>query len=324
MTPSPELLRFLKESDNFLIAVHISPDADAIGSSLALSMMLRGIGKKTVLLSKDLIPSQYLFLPEASDFLTLESYRDSGYRADNLILIDCNEMKRAGIDGSNAPKFNFDKIAVIDHHETDKSFGDIRWIVPESPAVGLMIYYILKQFDTKITEEMATNLYAAISFDTGNFRYENTTPEVFSAAAELAASGAKPHLIYSSLFEKWTLNRFNLMISVMNSLEVQDGIAIAAVTKEMLEQTSTSEDDTENFVSLPRILESVEVSIIIREAKDNYYRVSLRSKSSANVAEIASSFGGGGHKNAAGFRTQADLETLKENLKNKIKINLQR
>lgn len=319
MNPPPKLLAFLKESDNFLIASHISPDGDAIGSSIALSMMLKSIGKKTMLINKDTIPPEYLFIPGISDFFSLKDYSDAGCKADNLILIDCNDLKRAGIEGIADSDSSFMKIAIIDHHETDKSFNEIQWIVPEAPATGMMVYYIIKEMGVKITPEMATSLYTTIAFDTGNFRYENTTSDVFKVASDLVASGAKPHLIYSSIFEQWSTKRFRLMIEVMRSLELNDGIAIGAITKEMFERTSTSENDAESFVSIPRILETVDVSVLIRESKDNYYRVSLRSKSSINVAKIAKAFGGGGHKNAAGFRIKSDLNTLKASLLDKIK-----
>ncbi len=319
MIPPADLLEFLKNSDDFLIVTHISPDGDGIGSSAALFMMLQAIGKKKALLIKDTYPNQYLFLPRAGDFFSLRSYIDSGQKAENLILVDCNEIKRTGIEASFFHEFSFSKTAVIDHHETNKSFADIRWIVPESPATGLMIYHLIKYMGIKITPEMAINLYTAIAFDTGNFRYENTTPDVFRAAADLTEAGAKPHQVYSSLFEKWTLNRFKLLLSVMGSLELEDGLAMAAITTQMLSETSSTEDDTESFVSFPRILNEVKVSAIIRETNDNYYRVSLRSKSAIDVATVAEAFGGGGHKNAAGFRTKGDLETLKKNLKDKIK-----
>lgn len=320
MNPPVELLNFLRESDNFLIATHISPDGDAIGSSIAISNMLRSIGKKTLLINKDPIPSEYLFIEGTKDFILLERYPDVASKLDNLILIDCNNLKRAGIENPHTAGFKaFRKIAVIDHHETDKPFGDICWIVPEAPATGMLVYYIIKEMGVTITEETAASLYASISFDTGNFRYENTTSDVFTVAADLTCSGAKPHLIYSSIYEKWAPNRFKLMIEVMNSLELCDNIAIGTITKEMFARTCTSDDDAESFVSIPRILETVHVSVMIREVKDNYYRVSLRSKGGVDLAKIAREFGGGGHKNAAGFRIKGDLNTLKGVLRDKIK-----
>ncbi len=322
MTPPSGLIEFLKGSDDFLISTHVSPDGDGIGSSIALSMMLKAIGKKTTLFCKDPIPYQYLFLPGAGDFFSFSTYISSGYKAKNLILVDCNAIKRIGLDTIELPQFIFSKIAVIDHHEINTSFGDIQWIDPQVPATGLMIYHLIKHLGIKITPEMATNLYTTISFDTGNFRYENATPDVFRAAADLTDAGAKPHMIYSSLFEKWSFNRFKLLLAVMGSLELADGIAFGTITREMFAQTMTTDDDSESFVSFIRILDEVIVSAIIIEVDDNFYRVSLRSKKGINVAEIATSFGGGGHRNAAGFRTKTDLVTLKKNLRDKIKAAL--
>lgn len=322
MIPPHDLIDFLQTSDNFLISTHVSPDGDGIGSSIALSMMLKSLGKKNTLFCKDPIPYQYLFLPGSTDFLSLTSYIKSNHKTENLILIDCNGIKRLGIESIELPQFKFSKIAVIDHHEINKSFGDIKWIDPEAPATGLMIYYLIKHLGVKITSEMATNLYTTISFDTGNFRYENTTSDVFRVAADLTDLGAKPHIIYSSLFEKWTSNRFELLLAVMNTLELVDGIALGTITREMFTKTMTTEDDTESFVSFIRILDEVVVSAIIIEIDYNFYRVSLRSKKGINVAEIATSFGGGGHRNAAGFRIKADLEILKKNLRDRIKASL--
>ncbi len=321
MIPPQDLVTFLKESDYFLITTHISPDGDGLGSSNALSMLLQASGKKTTLLIKDSLPIQYFFLPGISNFLSLKDYIDSGHKSENLVLLDCNDITRAGIDDI-IKLVTFNKTVVIDHHEISKSFGDIQWIAPNAPATGMMIYYLIKHMGVKLSLEMAINLYTAIAFDTGNFRYENTTPEVFRAAADLTEAGAKPHSIYSSIFEKWTFNRFNLLLTAMKSLELEDGFAMAAITKEMFAQTSSSEDDTESFVSFPRILDNLKVSAIIIEIDNNYYRVSLRAKGGIDVSMIAQEFGGGGHKNAAGFRIRTDLDTLKTKLKDKIKGSL--
>ncbi len=320
MNPPVDLLRFFIESDNFLITSHISPDPDAVGSSVALSMMLKAGGKKAILLNKDPVPLEYHFIPRVNDFISLKEYEDSAFKPENLVLVDCNSMKRAGIENLNNEYLGFKKTAVIDHHETDKPSSGIAWIVPEAPATGMMVYYIIKEMGVKITQEMATSIYAAISFDTGNFRYENTTSDVFAVASDLTALGAKPDLIYSSIYEKWNTNRFKLMIEVMSSLELHDGIAVGVITKEMFERTSTSENDAESFVAMPRILEPVQVSVLIRQTKEDYYRVSLRSKSGIDMAGIAKAFGGGGHKNAAGFRTKIDIDTLKKALIDKIKV----
>ncbi|MBI3592619.1 MAG: bifunctional oligoribonuclease/PAP phosphatase NrnA, partial [Nitrospirae bacterium] len=309
MIPPADLLDFLRSEDAFVIAIHLNPDGDAIGSAIALSMALQKMGKKTVLLCRDSVPSQYRFLPGRENFYSFDNVLESGVRLRdfrNLILVDCNEISRTGMEKSKISDVTFGKSAVIDHHETEKAFGDIRWILPDIAATGMMIYYLIKALDIKITEAMAANLYAALVVDTGNFRFPNTTPEALSIAAELAGAGANPYMIYKEINESWTEGRFRLFMKVLNTLTIEDGIAITYVTRRMFEATSTSPDDTESFASVARVMRDIKVAVFLREIGDDNYKVSLRSSDDLNVADIAGFFGGGGHKNAAGCTIKAD------------------
>lgn len=316
MQPPSELTSFLREDDDFLIATHISPDGDGLGSSLALAELLKLMGKSRMLLIKDSYPYQYSFLPGIEEFITLEDYLKSTHKPKNLILVDCQQIKRIGFDNSiDSFKAVFSKIVVIDHHEKNNPEGDILWIEPESPATGMMIFSLIKGLSYKMTPQIATNLYSAIAFDTGNFRFENLNHEVFRVAAELMEAGAVPSLIYSYLYERWSLNRLKLLTAMLASLEVEGILAIGTITKKMFNDTSTTEDDIESFVSFLRILDNVYVTVIVTELKEDFYRVSLRSKGNIDVSKIAIAFGGGGHKNAAGFRVKSELTYLKERLK---------
>ena len=314
MLPPTELLNFLKKEEKFVIATHMSPDGDGLGSAIALSMALQKIGKETILLCRDSVPQQCKFMPgheRFHNFDTLQLSAVSHQSFKNLILVDCNDIDRISTEVSQISNLKFQISAVIDHHESEKPFGDIRWVTPEAAATGLMVFHIIKELGVEMTEEMVINLYAAISVDTGNFRYENTTHEVFSVAAELKKAGARTHAIYRELFESWSEGRFNLFMKVLNTLEMKDGIAFVRVTKKMFEETATFPDDTEHFVDFPRIMKDIKVSILFREIENDYYKLSLRSKDDINVAHVAEEFGGGGHKNAAGCRIRADFETAK-------------
>ncbi len=305
MKVPPELLSFFKKEDNFFIATHINPEPDALGSSLALSMALESLGKKTIVYDKDPVTELYRFHPGHERFTHLTSrLQTSDYR---LILLDCNTPARAGIEG-----LAFKSSAVMDHHETETDFGDIRWIEPDAAATGLLVFYLVKDMGVKITQEIAVNLYAAISIDTGTFRYSNTTSEVLRVGAELIEAGASPSLISDKLYNTWTGQRFCLFIMSLNTLEIKDNIAFTYVTREMFEKTGTGSEDTENFANFPRMMRDIRVSVFLREVEDNFWKVSLRSKGDLNVAYIASSFKGGGHKNAAGFQIKAALESAKE------------
>lgn len=302
------LIGFFLKNEHFFIAAHVSPDGDALGSSLALSLALESLGKKTIVYDKDPVPEFYKFLPGHERFT--QSISNLQFAISNLILLDCNDLERAGIE-----RAEFISSAVIDHHETEREFGDIKWIEPQAAATGLMLFYVIRELGVKITKEIAVNLYAAIAIDTGTFRYSNTTPEVLRVAAELIEAGADPSYIAESLYETWSENRFRLLLKVLNTLEINNDIAITLVTLDMFKETGALVEDTENFVGFPRLLKSVRISALFREVENNYYKVSLRSRGRGmNVAKIAAMFGGGGHRNAAGCKIRSDFKTAKEKL----------
>ncbi len=305
-----ELIQFMTREKKFFIATHINPEGDALGSALALSMALESMGKETVVYDRDPVPQLYRFLPGHERFTSSISKLKA--QISNLILLDCNEPERAGLD--NVPILYS---AVIDHHETEKEFGHIRWIEPHAAATGVMVYALLKKLGVQITRDMATNLYTAIAIDTGTFRYSNVTSEVLRAAAELVDMGADPAAIAAGLYETWSKGRFMLLIDVLNTLEMSDRLAITVATKEMFMRTGTSAEDTENFSNFPRMMRGIEVAAFFRETEDGW-KVSLRSRGGVNVAHIAELFHGGGHRNAAGYRTRNDLGKAKEELINAV------
>jgi phosphoesterase RecJ-like protein len=304
MKAPKNLLAALKREDKFLIAVHINPDGDALGSALALSTALESLGKETVVYSRDPVPYNYRFLPGHS---RITSDLNKAAKTDPVIvLLDCNSPERAGLE-----KYTFRKSIVIDHHETETDFGDVRWIDSGAAATGMMVYCITKGLGVKVTEDMAVNLYTSVVVDTGTFRYSNTSADVLRVGAELVDAGAKPHLIADILYESWPRKQFELLVLVLNTLKIKDNIAVSYVTTEMFRKTGTRSDDTENFSNFPRMIDTVKISAFFRDIGNGAWKVSLRSKGEVNVARVAEAFGGGGHKNAAGFRITGDFETAR-------------
>jgi bifunctional oligoribonuclease and PAP phosphatase NrnA len=297
----------VKRDKKILIATHINPDGDALGSALSLSTALNSTGKKTFIYCRDRVPKSYRFLPGHRNII---SNIQEALKGDPLlILLDCNSPERAGLE-----KFRFRYSIVIDHHETENNFGDLRWVDPKAAATGMMVFALIKDIGVKITRDIAINLYTAITADTGTFRYSNTYPEVLKTGAELVKAGAEPDFIASRLYETWDKKRFDLLISALNTLVIKDGIAIMYISREMFRKTGTKYDDTEHFSNFPRMVGSVKVSAVFKETGNGLWKVSLRSKSSINVAKIAEQYEGGGHRNAAGFRIKADLETARKKL----------
>lgn len=307
MNINPELISLLKREDAFFIATHISPDGDGLGSALALSLALEAMGKKTLVYDKDEVPELYLFLPGRERFVHAIPGPDP--QISNLILVDCNEPERAGLENVRIANS-----AVIDHHETLNAFGDIKWIEPQAAATGLMVFYLIKELGLEITKEIATNLYTAIAIDTGTFRYNNTTSEVLRASAELVEAGAEPAAIAVALYETWSERRFRLLIMTLDTLEIKGDIALMHVTREMFKETGSSPEDTESFAVFPKRIKQVNAVAFFMEMPDNRWKISLRSRGAYNVADIALSFKGGGHRNAAGYKIETDLNTAKEAL----------
>jgi phosphoesterase RecJ-like protein len=305
------LITALREGERFLIATHISPEGDAYGSQIALAMALEGMGKSTYLYNRDGVVDYYTFLPGSEKINTALPEDTSGYI---LVVMDCNSTDRAAVEGHT-----FKQSLVIDHHETESDFGDIKWIEPSAPATGLMVFELLNAMDIEITAEIAVNLYAAIAVDTGTFRYNNTTPEVLRAAADLAEAGAAPGYVAENIYQSWSSPRFKLLCMTLGSIEVIDGVAMSSVTQDMFRKTGTAPSDTEEFSNFPRMMRDATVSAFLKELPDGKWKISLRSKGTRNVARVAERFGGGGHRNAAGCTIEGDLSDVKQKLIDAIK-----
>lgn len=306
-----EIVELIRREQYFTIASHINPEGDALGASLALALALRLLHKDVRVFNSDGVPYMYNFLP-SSDLVETGMDRER-LKNSVLIVLDCNDLERVGLKDVECKK-----IVVIDHHQTVTDFGHIRWIEPESPAAGLMIYNLIRELEVEINREMAVNLYTAIAVDTGTFRYENTTPEVLRAAAELVDAGVNPGEVSRRLYESWSVNKFRLFVSMLKTVEIVHtgniNSAIATITLDMFKETGADASDTENFINFPRMIESVAVSAMFREVESGCWKASLRSKGNCDVSLIASHFGGGGHKNAAGYKVCGDIGDVKKGL----------
>lgn len=321
MNPPEEILTLLRKEDNFLLLTHSTPDGDAFGSSLALKFLLEQLNKKVEVYTEQPIPLQYRFLPGIDLIKDLNQLSCKEFNV--IVLIDCNKIKRVSNDRKILDKlesFRGLKI-VIDHHipEEDVNDSSIKWINSDKAATGVLIYYLLKPLDCKINREIAINLYTAIIVDTGNFQFDNTNEEVLFIAAELVKAGANPADIYIKCFESWNENRFRLFIRMLNNLQIISSLAISHISKSDFQETDTVESDTERFVEFLRILNRVNITALFREIDKGIVKASLRSKGNIDVSIIARDFGGGGHKNAAGYRIKGSIEDAYSGLKDKLK-----
>lgn len=292
-----ETAALLKKYRRFALTAHVNPDGDAVGSVLALAALLRALGKETLCLLSDDLPRSFAFLPGAERI----QKPNGKVEADLLVVLDASDLERIGAvkdAAAGLPVLN------IDHHVSNEdAFADYLYLDSHSAATGELIFRLYKALGQPIGADAAACLYTAIATDCGFFRYSNTKEETLRCAAELLAAGAKPNVI-SEAVEKKSLGTVKAMARVIDTLELFDGgrIACITLTPEVLEGCET----TEGMVDFARVVEGVEVAVMVKAVGEKTARVSMRSIS-ADVSEIALRLGGGGHKRAAGCTIHEDV-----------------
>lgn len=302
------ICRVFREKDRFLIACHENPEGDAIGSELALALALRKMGKTVAVLNADPVPGNLTFLPGADLVLSEED----GSRYDVAVIVDCGSPERTG---RVEPELRKPPLMInIDHHRTNGGVGDFCIVDPDAPATGLLVYRILEAMGLEIDYDIAVNIYVAILTDTGSFHYSNTTPEAFHIAGEMVCLGIDPWTVAENVYESRSADRLRLLGRVLSSLELAAGGRVAAITtmKSDLADFSAGKDALEGFINYPRSVMGAEVAVSFREEGEREFRVSFRSKGRVDVSTIAHSFGGGGHRNAAGCTVPGSLDEVKE------------
>lgn len=310
--PPEEILQILKEARRVLIATHVFPDGDALGSQLALGFALEAAGKEVYFYSEEPVNHILEFMP-GSDRLITELPDSETF--DCAVSVDCGDKRRLG-DGADQLVRHKPFIA-IDHHSGHQIFAEYSWVDEYRSSTGEMIYDLLRLLDCEISLETACCLYTAILTDTGSFKYESTSSHTLRVAADLLDYGVKPAEICDNIFDNYTKNRLQLLQAVLGSLSLYaaDSVAFISITQELLQRTGTTPADTELFINFPRSLKTVKVAIFLKETSDNLIGVSMRAKGEVDVAKVARAFGGGGHRNAAGFKvSDTSLSQVKEQL----------
>ena len=308
MTKANEIRKIIDEGRNFLVVSHANPEGDAAGSSLALHLTLKAMGKKSALYNKDGFPKNFSFLPGFKEC----SREAPEERFDATMVVDCGDEELIGIRVTGESRFG--KIINIDHHRTNTNFGDIRFIEPQASAAGEVLFHLFSEAGIGISREAAICLYTAIHTDSGSFRYANTTSETHRVVSELLKLGVKPDRVAEGLYEAIPAGRLRLMGRVFETLDfaVEGRAASTHVTLKMLEETGSKKDAVEGFINYVNSIEGVLVAVMFRETEEGFFKVSFRSRRGVDVSKIASVFGGGGHYNAAGCKLTGKLEDVKK------------
>jgi len=315
------VVRALREHQTFLICTHINPDPDALASQVALGLALRQMGKDIILIAEEKTPQRFLFLPGMTEIQALGRRRKVSY--DAAIVTDAGDLQRIGdvqrLLRKDCPLIN------IDHHVTNTQFGDINYVRSEASSTCEIIFEILKSAKVKLTEDLATLLYAGVMTDTGSFRFSNTSARTHRMVAELLTFPVNVTELYKKIYEQVPLSDikyFTQVISRFSSLN--DGKLICVdLPLRIVKKFSTQFDLRHKIFSYLSTIEGVEVLVIFTEEKRNTTRVNFRSQGRTDVALIASKFQGGGHSKASGCVFPGDMKAAHRRVLPEIRKYLQ-
>jgi phosphoesterase RecJ-like protein len=301
-----EAITAIKAASSIVLACHINPDGDAIGSLLALGLALQALHKEIILLSSDGVPPTLAFLPGSERIVTSTEKR--GF--DLAIVVDSGELKRVGT--AEETILSAGSVVNIDHHVVGNVFGDVRLLDGAAAATCEILYDLITALGVEIESAIAENLLCGIQTDTGNFRYLNVTPHTMLLAADLISRGAIPDRIAENVFENRPFAAQKLLGCALESLQVNaDGcVAWAIVTREDFARCGATDTMTDGFISQVRSVRGVEIALLLRQMDSGKIRVSLRSCPPFDVSRIAAQFGGGGHRLASGCTLEGDINVV--------------
>ena len=312
------IIRHVKKSSHILVATHMNPDGDAIGSLIALGLSLEALNKKITLYCESSIPVVYRFLPEVHRVVK----KIGGLNYDMAVILDCGDLSRVGEAVSTVEQIPV--IVNIDHHITNTRFGHLHLIDTSACATAEIVYRLIKQMDRPLNKSIATSIYTGILADTGSFRFSNTNRAAFSICQEMVEIGVDPHDIAQHVYGTYSLSRIKLLNLALDSIELSKNgkLSIMTLTKEMFDETHTKPEDVDGLINYAKGIEEVEVAALIQEHHNgkeqsktpNRFHISLRSDGTVDVAAIASLFGGGGHSSAAGFSIESTLSNIKSRI----------
>lgn len=308
-------------SNHVLLASHTNPDGDAVGSTIAMGLLLDAIDKRITLYNESSIPVVYRFLPRVE---MIENNINTDSDFDTAIILDCSNLQRIGTAASIVN--DIPAIINIDHHISNSLFGNFKLIDISASSTAEIIYRLIKKMGVVIDKTIATSIYTGILTDTGSFRFSNTNQAAFAICQEMVEKGVDPSDVARHVYGRYSLGRIKLLNLALDSIEIfhNGKLSIMTVTQKMLSKTGTRAEDIDGLINYARRIEDVKIAALIHEKQNGkhnlndtgQFHISLRSDGTVDVAAIAASFGGGGHTTAAGYDVQSCLTEIKSNIAN--------
>ena len=304
----------LRSNDRFIVTTHENPDGDALGSLLATTFALRELGKDAdmYLFGEVPIPNEYEFMDFAG--ILRGPNPDSSERV--VVALDCANERRLGPESALLEMAQL--VVDIDHHHDNTRFGKVNLIVGHASSTGEILADVFRELGVSLTPEIAEALYIAVVTDTGRFQYANTTAKALRLAAELVEAGADVHRVFQGVYENVAFAKLKLVARALENAEVFEGgrVVVSHLEREDFEAAGAEEPYSEGIIDYLRAVEGTELAALIREpptANGPTHRISLRTtEADLDVSAIARKSGGGGHRQAAGFSSEATIEEITE------------
>jgi phosphoesterase RecJ-like protein len=304
VTALDNLVAHIRSGHRFFVSSHQRPDGDAIGSAVAMAFALRALGKEATVVM-DAVPPHFLQpFPGVSDIRVATAVTEA---TDGALIMECSSLDRTGVSGlERSPVLN------IDHHTGNQQYGTINWVDESAAACTELVMSLVDALGVRLDQTIATHIYLGLLTDTGSFHFSHITPRSFDIARRCVEAGADPQWIARSHYDSSTIGRVKIFGHVLNTMRLDDAgrVALLTVTNAALAATGGSLDDTEGLINFPLSVKDIQAVAFFKEVDGGHWRVSMRSKGKVDVAAIARSFGGGGHKNAAGCSAAGTLDEL--------------
>ena len=291
----------------FLISSHARPDGDSIGSQLAMMYALEALGKEVRVVNADPAPGHYSEFPGLDRIEIAPSVTEDG--AEALIVMESGDLLRTGVIGLEG-RFTIN----IDHHQGNTQYADLNWIDESAAACGEMVFDLITALGVPLTIEIATHVYLAILTDTGSFHYSNITPKTFEICRQTVEAGVNPPTMARRVFDQNSFGKLKLIGALLDEMDLLDHGRLAAMylNDEILKATGTTYNDTEGLINLPLTAREIRAVVFFKAGADGDLNISMRSKYDVDVRAIAARHGGGGHKNAAGFKLNGPLSAVRD------------
>ncbi len=309
MNKLDDINQALLKANRIIVSGHAMPDGDSVGSTLAVGLLLRAMGKQVTMLSPDTVPAIYGFLPAVGEIKTGDLFPAE---VDTALILDCTDLNRLGPELAQKVA-GIPTIINIDHHISNQVYGQYNFVDPKAAATGEQVYKLIKHLGHPLDQELAICLYTAIVMDTGSYRYDNTTGQTHRISAELVETGIDIADINTRLFENKELVSLQLLGKALSRLQItaEGKVAYLSLPYSMVQELGARDEHAEGIVNYPRRVQGARVGLLFREIAPNRIKVGFRSKD-VDVNKIAARFGGGGHPRASGCQLEMSLEEAEQ------------